>query len=62
MRAPKKWVMKRKVSTKIMYYIAESEKKTYLKEKVKYALRKEHLEDCWKHLENLHKAGIHDPV
>lgn len=52
MRLPKKWVIKRKVSAKIMYYIAESEKKKCLKGRVKCALRKEHLEDCWKHLEN----------
>lgn len=52
MRAPKKWVMKIKVSTKIMYYIADSENKKHLKQKVKCALIKEHLEDCWKHLEN----------
>lgn len=52
MRASKKWVIKRKVSTKIMYYIAVSENTKPLKERVKCALIKEHLEDFWKHLEN----------
>lgn len=50
MRAPKKWVIKIKVSAKIKYYIDEHEDTKALKERMKCALRKEQLEDFWKHL------------